>query len=138
MTSFAVAIEPVGQPRLAAMAFLAHVAAAASPWLTGTAPLLAGALSVLAIAGLLSTLGRVPGRHCRLLALAIDGQGCRVCLAGRPRWLQAKLGAGARAYASLVVLEAVIAGRRFGWLLPRAALPPDEFRRLKARIRLSC
>lgn len=138
MTSFALAVEPAAQPRLAAVLFLVHLAAAASPWLARVAPLVAATLSILAIAGLVSTLGRVPGRHCPLSGLAFDGRGCRVLLAGRRRWLRAKPGTGARAYASLVLVEVVIAGRRLGWLLPRSALPADDFRRLKARIRLSC
>lgn len=138
MKSFGVTIEPARQPRLAAVVFLVHLAAAASPWLTRATPLLAAPLSILAIAGLVSTLGRVPGLHCPLSAVAFDGRGCRVRLRGQCRWLRAKVGPGARAYASLVLVEVVIAGRRLGWLLPRAALPPDDFRRLKARIRLSC
>jgi hypothetical protein len=138
MTSFAVAIEPAAEPRLAAAVLLVHLAAAASPWLARTAPPIAATLSILAIAGLVSTLGHVPGRHCMLLALAIDGRGCRVRLAGRRRWLRARIGTGARAYASLVFVEVVCAGRRLGWLLPRRALPPGDFRRLKARIRLTC
>ncbi|HEX9708039.1 MAG TPA: hypothetical protein VGA24_10415 [Steroidobacteraceae bacterium] len=138
MKSFAVTIEPAAGPRLAAVAFLVHLAAAASPWFARAEPLIAAALSVLAIAGLVSTLGRVPGGHSALCALAFDGRGCRVRLTGRRRWLRAKVGTGARAYASLVLVEVVVAGKRLGWLLPRWALPPDDFRRLKARIRLTC
>jgi hypothetical protein len=80
----------------------------------------------------------MPGRHSRLMALAMGARRCRVRLSGRHVWLRARLGAGARAYASLVFVEVVVAGRRFGWLVTRASIPPDEFRRLKARIRLSC
>ena len=138
MTSFAVAIEPGAQPRLAAAVFLVHLAAAASPWLARAPLLIAATLSIVAIAGLVATLGHVPGRHCALMALAFDRRGCRVRLAGRRAWVRATIGAGARAYGSLVFIEVVIAGRRLGWLLPRAALPSTDFRRLKARIRLSC
>lgn len=138
MTSFAAAIEPAAQPRLAAAVFLVHILAAAVPWLARSAPALAVALSMLAIVGFVSTLARVPGRHCRLAAIAFDGRGCRARLAAQCAFVQAELGGGARAYASLVSLEVTVAGRRLGWLLPRGALPPDDFRRLKARIRLTC
>ena len=138
MTSFAVAIEPGAQPRLAAAVFLAHVLAAAWPWFAGAVPPLAASLSSVALAGLVLSLGFVPGRHCRLRAIALEDRDCRVRLSGQPLWLPARLGAGARAYAPLVLIEVLVDGRRLGWLLPRAALPPDEFRRLKARIRLSC
>lgn len=138
MTSFSVAIEPQSQPRLAATAFLVHVLAAAWPWLAGVLPALAGCLSGVALAGLVLSLGFVPGRHCRLRTFAWDGRDCRVRLSGRPPWLPARLGNGARAYASLVLIVVLVGGRRLGWLVPRSALPPDDFRRLKARIRLSC
>lgn len=138
MTSFAIAIEPARQPRLAAAAMLLHLTAAASPWFARATPLLAAALSFVAIAGFVLTLRRVPGRHCPLQALAFDDRGCRARLAGRPAWLQAKVGTGARAYAGVVCVEVMIEGRRLGWLLPRAALARDDFRRLKARIRLTC
>jgi hypothetical protein len=138
MTSFAVAIEPGAQPRLAATVFLVHAAAAAWPWLAGAVPALAASLSMVALSGLVLTLGRVPGRHCRLLAVDLERRECRVRLSGRPLWLPAKLGPGARAQASLVLIEVLVGGRRFGWLLPRGALPAADFRRLKARIRLSC
>ncbi len=138
MTSFAVRIEPRAQPRLAATVLLAHVLAAAWPWFAGAMPVLAASLSIVTLAGFVLSLGFVPGRHCRLRAFALEGRDCRVRLAGRPLWLPARLGAGARAYASLVLMEVMVGGRRFGWLLPRTALPSDEFRRLKARIRLSC
>ncbi|MGH8197840.1 MAG: hypothetical protein ACRETI_06685 [Steroidobacteraceae bacterium] len=138
MTSFAAAIEPAAQPRLAAAVFFVHFLAASSPWLARSAPPLAVALSMLAIAGFVATLARVPGRHCRLAAIALDGRGCRARLAGEHAFQPAELSGGARAYAALVSLEIVVGGRRLGWLLPRAALPAADFRRLKARIRLSC
>jgi len=37
-----------------------------------------------------------------------------------------------------LLLELRADGRRAGWLLRRQALPPAEFRRVKARIRLTC
>lgn len=138
MTSFAVAIEPVPQPRLAAGVLVAHLFAASSPWLARCPPVLAASLTALAIAGFIATLGRVPGRHCPLAAFALDERGCRVRLAGHDGFVPATFGNGTRAYAALVCVEIVVAGRRLGWLLPRAALPPGDFRRLKARIRLSC
>lgn len=138
MTSFAVAIEPAREPRLAAVALFVHLAAAAAPWSTHVDPVFAAMLSFLAIAGLAMTLARMPGRHCPLTAFTVDGSGCRVQLAGRRGWRAAEFSAGARAYASLVNLEVTVDGRRLGWLLPRGAIPEADFRRLKARIRLSC
>ncbi len=126
------------QPRLAAVALLVHLAAAAGPWVARVESGLAAALSVLALAGLASTLARVPGRHCRLAAFAVDGRGCRVRLAGVRGWRSADIGAGARAYAPVVNLAVLVEGRRLGWLLPRGAIPEADFRRLKARVRLTC
>jgi hypothetical protein len=138
MTSFAVAIEPAGQPRLAAIVLAVHLAAAAFPWLARAEPVLAAALSILALAGLVPTLARLPGRHCPLAAISVNARGCRARLTGGRGWTRAALGPGARAYASVLHLELVIAGRRRGWLLPRGSIPDAEFRRLKVWIRLSC
>ncbi len=52
MTSFAVAIEPAAQPRLAALALAVHLAAAASPWLARVPPWLAVPLTLVALASL--------------------------------------------------------------------------------------
>ena len=120
------------------MALLLHLAAAASPWIARVTPPLAAALTVLALAGLALTLLRLPGRHCALAALLIDARGCRVRLRGRREFLPAELGAGSRAYPWLLLADIRTGSRRLGWLLPRGSLPAGQFRRLKARIRLSC
>jgi hypothetical protein len=138
MRSFRVAIEPCEQPRLAAAAVLAHGLAASAPWIARVAAPLAIALTLLALAGLVMTLARVPGRHSRLAALVIDAQGCRARLAEGREWLPARLSAATRAFAPIVSIELEVGGRRLGWLLPRSAVPHSEFRRLKARIRLTC
>jgi len=138
MTSFAVSIEPAPQPRLAAVVSLIHLAAAAVPWVARVDTAFAVLLSVLAIGGLALTLARVPGRHCALAAVAVDGRGCRVRLAGRRPWRSAEIDGGARAYGPVVYLALRVDGRRLGWLLPRWAVPDADFRRLKARIRHSC
>ena len=138
MTSFDVAIEPIALPRVAAAALLVHLAAAAIPWFARVTPPLAAALTLIAVAGLALTLGRLPGRHCGLASLAIDVHGCRVKLRGRQDFFAAELGPGSRAYASLALVDIRAGDRRFGWLLPAGSLPPGQFRRLKARIRLSC
>jgi len=138
MTSFAVAIEPPPQPRLAAVALLAHLLAAASPWFARCEPALAAALTAIAIAAFVATLGRIPGRHCALAAFTLDDRGCRVRLAGNDSFVPATIGNGTRAYPALAFVEVLVAGRRLGWLLPRRSLPRADFRRLKARIRLSC
>ena len=138
MKSFAFAIEPAAQPRLAAGLLLLHVAIAASPWFTRCPPPLALALSAITATGLARMIGRVPGRHCRLQAAAADRGGWRVRIAGEARWRAATLSPESRALADGVLLELRTGGRRLGWLLPRRALPAAEFRRLKARIRLTC
>lgn len=138
MRSFAFVIEPAAQPRLAAALLLLHVAVAALPWLTRCPAPLALALGALTMAGFAGTLGQVPGRHCRLRAVAADTGGWRLRAAGDSGWLGARLGPQSRAFAGLVLLDVRAGRRRFGWLLTRQALPPAEFRRLKARIRLTC
>jgi hypothetical protein len=138
MTSFAVTIEPRAQLRLAAFALLFHAAAAASPWIARCGTALALALTVLALLGLALTLARIPGPHCRLLRFEIDSDGCRARLRSIDADLPATLGPGTRAYSGMLVLDLSVQGRRHGWLLPRSSLPADEFRRLKARMRLAC
>jgi hypothetical protein len=138
MTSFALVIEPARQPRLAAWLLFLHAAAALWPWLARCPPPLAAALTVVAFAGFCLNLAWVPGRHCRLRAVAMDGSGCRAQFAGEAAWFPAALGAGTRAYRDCVLLDLRVAGRRAGWLLPRSAVPAESFRRLKARVRLSC
>ncbi|MDP9198824.1 MAG: hypothetical protein M3O07_06370 [Pseudomonadota bacterium] len=138
MRSFAFVIEPGSQPRLAAWLLLLHAALALFPWLARCPTLLAWALTAFAILGFCLNLTRVPGRHCRLQALAMADSRCRVRLVGEGIWQAAALGAGTRAYRDCVLLDLRLAGRRVGWLLPRGAVPPDSFRRLKARVRLSC
>ena len=138
MTSFAVAIEPVASRRLAVLALLLHLAAAASPWFARVTPSLAAVLTVLALAGLALTLSRLPGGHSALAALVVDARGCRVRLHGQRVFLPAELGPSSRAYPWLVLADIRAGSRRLGWLLPRGSLPAGQFRRLKARIRLSC
>ena len=138
MTSFVLAVEPGGTPQLAAIAFLAHLAAAASPWLARVASPVAMALSLAAVVAFAWTLSRIPGRHAALAACKFGSRGWRVRLRESPAWLPAQLAPTSRAYASIVLLELSASGRRYGWLLPRAAVPAGQFRRLKARVRLSC
>lgn len=138
MTSFAVAVEPRAAPRLAAAVTLFHLASGVSPWIARMPAPLAAAASFAAATSLALTLACLPGRHCSLVKLRIDRRGFRVRLAGLRRWRQAWLGPRSRAYASIVFLDLRTTGRRRGWLLPRTAMPPAEFRRLKAWIRLTC
>jgi hypothetical protein len=138
MTSFAFVIEPGSQPRLAAWLLFLHGAVALCPWLARCPAPLAAALTMIAMVGFGLNLARVPGRHCRLQAMAMDGIRCRVRLLGAANWQPASLGAGTRAYRDCVLLDLRVAGRRAGWLLPRGAVSADSFRRLKARVRLSC
>lgn len=138
MTSFSLAIEPLAEPRLAAYLLLAHAGAAASPWIAHCPPWVAAAASSLALAGLWASLARLPGRHCKLQAVAWDARGWRLRFAGEGDWLPASPTSASRAYAGIVLLELEAAGRKRGWLLSRSALPAGEFRRLKALIRLAC
>lgn len=137
MTSFHVDCEPRPQPRLAAAALLLHVAAATLPWATRCPIWLAASLSLVALVSLAATLGRLPGRHCRLHGLACRGDGWRVRLAGKPCEVPARAGPGTRVYAGLIVLDLAAGQWRLGWLLTREALDPAQFRRLKARLRLA-
>jgi hypothetical protein len=138
MTSFAVAVEPADAPRLAFAALAVHLFAAACPWIARVPAGLASLLSVVALLGLASTLAAVPGRQHRLAALALDGTGCRVRLRGSANWQPAGVGRGSRVFAGIICLEVRTGGRRIAWVLPRATAAPAAFRRLKARVRLTC
>ena len=123
---------------MAAGALFLHATAAALPWATHCPAGLAMVLSLAAIASLWATLARVPGRHCRLQFLACEDGVWRAGLAGESHAQAVLVGPGTRVYAGLVVLELVTDRGRRGWLLPRRALNPVQFRRLKARLRLAC
>jgi hypothetical protein len=138
MTSFAVAIEPRAQSRLAALALLVHLAAAAGSWIARVPPALAAPLSLLALASLASTLAAVPGPHHRLAGLRRDCEGCRVRLREGGPWRAAEIGPRSWAIAGLACLDVRAGGQRYAWLLPRGAAPAGPFRRLKAWIRVSC
>lgn len=136
MRSFAFAIEPRPDPRLASIALAAHACAAGCPWIAHVPVLAAAVLSLLALLGFAATLARIPGPHCRLAAVVWDSTGCRARLAGSQTFVPAEPGAGSRAMAWLVSLELRVGTQRLGWLLPRGSLPDAAFRRLRARIRL--
>jgi hypothetical protein len=138
MKSFAVRLEPVASPRLAAVVLLAHLTCAVLAWLVRVPAPIAALLSAIAMAGLPHSLSRLPGRHCRLAAARHDGRRWMVRLAGSRRWLPAELEMSSRAYPALVHAAFRAGGRRLGWLLPPGSVPDDAFRRLKARIRLAC
>jgi hypothetical protein len=137
MTSFAAVLEPAPQPRLAALVTILHAVAAALPWLTRCPPPIAAGASALAAMGLWASLARVPGPHGRLQAVALDAGGCRVRLAGSTAWTAAELSPASRVSKDWALVEVRAGRQRLGWLLPRACLPPDAFRRLKALIRLT-
>jgi len=138
MTSFAVAIEPPADPRLAAFAFAVHLAAATSPWIARVPPWLAVPLTLVALAGLASTLAAVPGPHHCLVGLRRDREGWSVRMRDGGAWLAAELGPGSRAMHGLAFLDIRAGGRRHAWLLTRRTVPAGPFRNLKARIRLTC
>ncbi len=95
-------------------------------------------LSLLAIAALAATIGRLPGRHCRLQCLSYRGDAWRVRLAGEACERPARVGSGTRVYADLIALDLATGQGRRGWLLTREAVESGQFRRLKARLRLAC
>ncbi len=138
MRSFAVRLEPVSSPRLAAAVLLFQLLCAVTAWLARVPAPLAAILSAVALAGLPHSLSRLPGRHCRLAAARHDGRRWRVRLAGCRHWVPAELENASRAYPALVHVAFRAGGRRLGWLLPPGSVPAAEFRRLKARIRLAC
>lgn len=137
MTSFDCRLEPRPAPRLAAAAVLLHAGVAASPWLLGVPAAAAALLSAVALLGLPSTLSSLPGRHHAVAAFAIETGGCRLWTAAACGSQPAALGRGSKALAGLVFVEMRTDSGRHAWLLSRSSLPPDPFRRLKARIRLS-
>lgn len=137
MTSFLVELEPRPEPRLASAALLLHISAAALPWATRCPAWLAASLSLFACASLALTLGRLPGRHCRLQGLAVSGDDWRVRHDGDACARPARVGPGTRVYAGLIVLDLVVGRRRLGWLMTRRAMDSCQFRRLKARLRLA-
>ena len=138
MTSFPVDCEPRPDPRVFVAACLVHVTAAAMPWLARCPPLLAALLTLLALAALPATIGRLPGRHCRLQSVAYREAAWRVRLTGDACERPVRVAAGTRVHAGLVVLDLGSGSGRLGWLLTRKTMDTREFRRLKARLRLAC
>jgi hypothetical protein len=137
MTSFAIALEPPANPRLAAIACALHLAAAASPWAAHVPAPLAATLTLVALASLASTLAAVPGPHNRILGLAQDGRGWHIRMR-EGAWLPAELGPRSRAFGGFAFLDIRSGRRRHAWLVAGNTVPADSFRRLKARIRLTC
>lgn len=138
MTSFAVRLDPVAVPRLTAAVLLFHLFAALAPWLARVPATLAAVLTLIALAGLVLSLSRLPGRHCTLAEVRHDGRRWTVRLAGSSSWLPAALCDDSRAYPGMVYIRLRAETRRAGWLLPSGSVPADDFRRLKARVRLAC
>ena len=137
MKSFPFECEPRPEPRLAAVILLLHASAAVLPWATRCPGWLAAPLSVLAAAALASTLGWLPGRHCRLQGVVVRGSEWQARQAGDVCELPALVGPGTRVFAGMVVLDLSVGRRHLGWLLTRRAMEPCQFRRLKARLRLA-
>jgi len=125
-------------PRFAAAVLLFHLLAALTPWLARVPAALGALLTMTALAGLAQTLSRLPGRHCTLAEVRHDGLRWSVRLTGSHAWLPAELRRASRAYPGLIYIQLKAGMRRVGWLLPPGSVPADDFRRLKARIRLAC
>jgi hypothetical protein len=137
MTSFAIALEPPANPRLAALACALHLAAAAIPWAAHVPASLAAVSTLVALASLASTLAAVPGPHNRVLGVVRDGRGWRIRVR-EGTWLPAELGPRSRAFGGIAFLDIRSGGRRHAWLVTGNTVPADSFRHLKARIRLTC
>lgn len=104
--------------------------AAALPWVAGVPAPWALVLTALSLAVLPASLQSVPGRWCPVKAIAGGPDGLRLLPAGSaatPR-------AATRVLPGLVLLHAEAGGRRQLLWLPRAALPPAAFRRLKVAL----
>lgn len=138
MNSFPVELEPAACPRLAAGLGVLHLAAALLPWVTRCAALTAVSLSGLAVAGLWLSIVRTPGAHNPLRRVACRHGQWYLWLGESGPAIAAVPGPGTRVYSGWVVLDLRAGGSRFGWLLPRPATSPDDFRHLKARLRLAC
>ena len=138
MTSFAVRLDPAAAPRLTAAVLLFHLFAGLAPWLARVPAAPGAALTLVALAGLVLSLSRLPGRHCTLAEVRHDGRCWTVRMAGSHRWQSAELSGASRAYSGLVYIQLQAETRRVGWLLPSGSVPGADFRRLKARIRLAC
>ena len=138
MKSFAVRLDPAADPRLAAAVLLLHLLSAAAPWLARVPALSGMVLSAIALAGLVLTLAELPGRHCRLAEACYDGRGWRIRLAGSRTWLPAELCRASRTYPMLVRIGFRASCGQVGWLLRPGSVPANDFRRLKAHIRLAC
>jgi len=138
MTSFPVEVEPRPEPRVATAALLLHLSAAALPWVTRCPAWFAASLSVLAIAGFVATLARLPGPHCRLQGFEFRSGAWRAKLACDSIDMPVRVGRGTRVYAGLIALDLSTERGRLGWLLTREAMDVSQFRRLKVRLRLSC
>lgn len=113
---------------LAAVLTAAVAGAALLPWIAGVPPPGAAVLTALALSALPASLGSVPGRWCPVKAVAVGPDGLRLFpgdVAATPR-------PATRVFPGLVLLHADAAGRRRRLWLPRSALPPDDYRRLKA------
>lgn len=137
MTSFDCRLEPRPARRLAAAAVLLHAIVAASPWLLGVPPAAAALMSMAALAGLPSTLLCLPGPQHAVAVFALEGSRWRLRCAGEAGAQPAALGGNSRALAGLAFVDMRSGSGRHAWVLTRSSLPPEQFRRLKARIRLS-
>jgi hypothetical protein len=118
-------------PGLSAGLALVCLAAAALPWLAGVPAGPALLLTALALAPLPAAHRSVPGRGCAFRAVAHGPDGLSLAPStGSLRVLPAT-----RVFPGLVLLVAELAGRRQVLWIPRQALPPGDFRRLKAALR---
>ena len=124
-------------PSLAATVITVHVAVAAVPWLAGCEGWIAGCLSALAFVGLVHALQAVPGRTCRVRVLRFYGGSWAVSSSGTSLG-SARLLASSRVLPEAVFCRLLAGGQMLDVWIPRHALPPGDFRRLKVAVRCGC
>ncbi|MCC7197931.1 MAG: hypothetical protein IT483_00315 [Gammaproteobacteria bacterium] len=136
MQSLPLAIEPPACPAWQLVAGGLHGAAAAIPWLAGCTPGVAALLSLTALAALPWTLAAIPGRFSRVVALRAERGRVSVRLRDGSE-VAADVLPSSWAARDGVLLRLSWDGGSAAWWLPRTAVPGDDFRRLKAGIRLA-
>ncbi len=134
MPSWQFVAEPRACRSYARLVWAGHCVAAVAPWAAGCPAWLASVLSAACLATLPGALAGLAGPQCGIKALAWPSAGFRARLRDG-RWAAAEVTAASRVLPGLVVCGLRVEGRRFEWWVPRAALPADQFRRLKVAVR---
>lgn len=134
MRSWPLVIEPSGCPGWQWLAIGLHLVAAAVPWLAGCTPPLAAVLMFAALAGLPASLRAIPGRLAGVRRLTVETAAVTLTLRGG-REVPASVQGSSQAWRDAVLLRLSWPGGAAAWWVPRAAVDPGQFRRLKAAVR---